>query len=533
MWVDRIVEEILAGSPEGARARHVINDAKTPSGYIHVGSLRGVILHDCIYRGLTAAGAAVEYLYGFDDLDPMDDLPTYLGEEFQKYMGMPLCHIPSPDPRAESYARYFGEEFIEIFTATGCHPKVYWTSDLYLQGRFNEAIRLVLDRAEEIREIEREVRGSRRLEGRYPLHVICERCGKIGTTAVIGWDGREVEYECRPDLVTWAQGCGYRGVRSPFNGNAKLPYRIEWAAKWQILGVTVEGAGKDHFTRGGSHDVAAAISTRIFHYPVPYPIPYEFVLTGGGRKMSSSRAVGVFAREIMQVLRPELVRFLMVRNHPRRPIEFEPDGETIPRLYDEYDRAAAAYFGEIEDPDLARTFFYARIEGEQPRCFRMRFSKVAFLLQMPNVDLVVEATKEKGSPLTSEDREELAQRVRDARKWLETYAPDHYRFTVQEVLPPAASQLSPEQREFLKRLAQILEEREWPGEELHGRIHALKEEMGLAAREAFAAIYLVLLGKDSGPQAGWFLAALDRAFVIQRFREASALLHDRLGGGLR
>jgi len=522
MWVDRIVEEILRETPEGMRIRHVINDAKTPSGHIHVGSLRGVILHDCIYRGLAAAGAEVEYLYGFDDLDPMDDLPSYLGEEFRAFMGMPLCQIPSPGPGAESYARYFAREFIEIFTAAGCRPKVYWTSELYRQGLFNEAIRTVLDRTEEVREIEREIRGSRRLEGRYPLHVICERCGRIGTTSVIGWDGQEVTYECRPDLVAWAQGCGYQGRRTPFNGNAKLPYRIEWAAKWQVLGVTVEGAGKDHFTRGGSHDVAAAISTRIFGYPVPYPIPYEFVLTGGGRKMSSSRAVGVFAREIMGVLRAELVRFLMVRNHPRKPIEFDPEGETVPRLYDEYDRAAAAYFGEIEDPDLARTFFYARIEGDPPRCFRMRFTKVAFLLQMPNVDLYAEAAKEKGAPLTAEDERELEQRVEDARKWLKTYAPEHYRFTVQEGLPPAASQLSPRQREFLERLARILEEREWAGEELHGRIHALKEEMGLAAREAFAAIYLVLLGKDSGPQAGWFLAALDRAFVIQRFREAAA-----------
>jgi len=45
--------------------------------------------------------------------------------------------------------------------------------------------------------------------------------------------------------------------------------------------------------------------------------------------------------------------------------------------------------------------------------------------------------------------------------------------------------------------------------------------MGLTPREAFSAIYLAFLGKDSGPQAGWFLAALDREFVLRRLEEAA------------
>jgi len=41
----------------------------------------------------------------------------------------------------------------------------------------------------------------------------------------------------------------------------------------------------------------------------------------------------------------------------------------------------------------------------------------------------------------------------------------------------------------------------------------------LEPRLAFSAIYLSILGKDSGPQAGWLLAALDRDFVIKRVNE--------------
>ena len=40
MWVDVIVEDVLKTRPQD---RYVINDAKSPSGPIHVGSLRGEI----------------------------------------------------------------------------------------------------------------------------------------------------------------------------------------------------------------------------------------------------------------------------------------------------------------------------------------------------------------------------------------------------------------------------------------------------------------------------------------------------------
>lgn len=523
MWVDVIAEDVLAARPAD---HYLINDAKSPSGPIHVGSLRGVILHDCLARALRDAGREVRFLYGFDDYDPMDTRPLALPAEFDRYLGMPLSEIPSPDGHAASFGRHYGLGFAAVFAKLGVHPSIYWTSEMYKSGQFNDAIRTVLDRASELIQIDREISGSQKAE-RHPVQVVCEHCGRIGTTVVLGWDGQQVEYECRPDKVTWVQGCGHRGQRSPFDGGSKLQYKAEWAAKWRSLGVTIEGAGKDHMTRGGSHDVASAIVERIFTYPTPYPVAYEFFLIGG-RKMSGSKGLGTSAAELVEILRPELARFLMVRPHFRQQINFDPTGETIPNLYDEYDRAAAAYFGgriaatpaEAEaQRDLSRTFHFSRTNGEQPACYRVRFAKVAYAMQMPTINLEGVMEKEKGVPLTEADLAELRHRTDDARRWLHTYAPGHYRFEVQAAMPQVT--LSGEQRQFLGRLAEIIAEREWSGEELHARIHALKTEIGVPPKEAFGAIYLVFLGKDSGPQAGWFLAALNRSFVLRRLREAS------------
>ncbi|HKV45791.1 MAG TPA: lysine--tRNA ligase [bacterium] len=516
MWTDLLVEDLLAqrAGPQ------IVNDAKTPSGHVPVGSLRGVIMHDCVARALRDAGSPTEYLYGFDDYDPMDGLPPDL-PEYARYMGMPFSTIPSPDGQALSYGHFFAAEFAGVFERLGARPRLYRTSEMYREGRFDEAIRLALDQVEAIREIYREVTHSARIDERWwPIQVLCERCGRIGTTIVLAWSGGEVEYHCAPDKVAWAQGCGHRGRRSPFGGGAKLLYRVEWPAKWSILSVTVEGAGKDHMTRGGTHDVARAISTRIFNRPAPYAFPYEFLLFGG-KKMSTSGAVGVTAVEILEVLRPELARFLIVRPLPRRQLDFDPRGETIPTLYDEYDRAAAAYFREVESPDLARTFYFARIGGEPQKCYRPRFAKIAYLLQMPAIDLPRAVAREKGAPLTEVDRAELDARTADARRWLAAYAPEHYKFEIRPSLPTSVAALTRGQRQYLARVAEALVARSWTGEELHAHLHALKAEMALGPREAFGAIYQAFLGKDSGPQAGWFLSALDQQFVLTRLREAA------------
>ncbi|HEV8338187.1 MAG TPA: lysine--tRNA ligase [bacterium] len=516
MWADLLVQEIMKTRP----GSHVVNDAWSPSGDAHIGSLKGVVLHDAITRGLREQGVDVRFSYGFDDYDPFDAVPPYLdAARFSPFLGKPLADVPAPEPGAESFGQFYGLRFVEEFRRLDCRPEVYWGSALYRGGRMNEAIRRVLDRAEQILEIDREISGSQRAE-RHPLQIICESCGKIATTVIAGWDGREVLYECRPGKVAWAQGCGHVGRRSPFDGAAKLIYRVEWAAKWWVLGVTVEGAGKDHFTRGGSHDTAAAVAERVFEYPTPFPIPYEFLLIGGA-KMSGSAGKGVLARDLQGILRPELTRFLMIRPHYREQKNFDPSGETIPRLYDEYDRAVRAFRGEVDDPELARTFFHARIGGAPVEAYLPRFGKIATLAQIPSVDLEAAVAEEKGAPLTEADRRELAARVADARRWLDGYAPEAYKIEVQAGLPPAAATLSAPQQRFLGALADALEGAPWRGEALHALIHEVKNGAGLPPQQAFGALYRAFLGRDSGPQAGWLLAALDRRFVLERLRAAA------------
>ncbi len=526
-WADRIVGEIKTKYAEKIKAGKplVIRDEKTASGRVHVGSLRGVAIHGIISEVLAEQKIPNKYLYEINDFDPMDGLPIYLDQEkFSPYMGMPLCNVPAPDGKVKNYAEYFAEEFIEVIEKIGFTPEFYRSSEIYKSGKYNEVIKIVLENSDKIREIYKKVSGAVKAEDWMPVQVICEKCGKIGTTKVISFDGEKVEYVCEENLVKWARGCGYRGKISPFDGKAKLPWKVEWAAKFKILDVDIEGAGKDHSTRGGSREISEAISREVFNHKPPLNIPYEFFQIGG-KKMSSSKGAGSSSKEIVDLLPPELMRFLLLGKEPNKVIDFIPDGNTIPILYDNFDKMAEFYFAG-EESDYKHVFFFSHAPKQRKkikRRFLARFSQVAFLVQMPHMDELEALEKMKEAPLAEEDKKEFNYRARYARKWLKNYAPEDFKFELQEKdVPEAAKNFSEDQKKALSLLLEFIRSREiLDGQELHTKLHDIKKETGIAPKDFFSAVYLSFLGKDHGPKAGWFLSVMDKKFLEKRLEEVS------------
>jgi lysyl-tRNA synthetase class 1 len=524
-WADE-----LAASASG---RQVVNDSKTPSGTVHVGSLRGPVVVDTIARALRTAAREVELRYGVDDLDPMDAQALLTPDAIERFMGVPLAHVPDPAGGCHpSYARHFAGVFIDTFDGLGIRPDTYyWMSEVYGSGAMDPYIRRALDAAATIRDIYRRVANVNHSDEWHPLFVVCESCGRIGTTIVTGWDSDAgtVRYECRPDLVRWATGCGHHGEVSPFGGRAKLPYNVDWASKWDLFGVTIEPAGKDLATKGGSRDRSDAIAREVFGNEPPLNVPYEF-LNIGGKKMSTSKGLGAAATQIVDVIPPEQLRLLFLRPRPNTAIEFDPDGtDAIPRLFDESDRLAAATAGrEVRGelpPDFERVFEYSLVEPDadvaaEAAAYRPSFSHLALLEQVPGVDVLERVTAEKGAPLAPREAEILEERRRAARAWLATYAPDSARIAVRDSLPPEAYQLTDAQREYLAALASA--EPPASGEAWQALIFTTARDRGLAAGEAFRAVYLAFLGRPNGPRAGWLVASLDAAFVAERLRQAAA-----------
>jgi lysyl-tRNA synthetase class 1 len=523
-WADELAARV--SGPQ------VINDSKTPSGTVHVGSLRGPVILDVIVRAIRAAGTPITFLYGVDDLDPMDAQALLTPDAVEREMGRPLADIPdlAGDGHA-SYARHHAQAFIDTFARLGVYPdRYYWMSEHYAAGEMDPYIRLGLDRAATVREIYRRVANVQHSDAWHPLSVICENCGRIGTTIVTEWDGERVRYECRADLVEWARGCGFSGWVSPFGGRAKLPWNLEWAAQWSLFGVTIEPCGKDLATAGGSRDRADAIAREVFEREPPLRVDYEF-LNVGGKKMSTSKGHGTAATKIVEVVPAEQLRLLFLRPKPNQAIEFDPDGtDAIPRLFDEFDRLAAATAGRNVKGELPAgfeaVFRYSLVDptadvDAEAALFRPAFSHLAMLAQVPGVEVAARVREEKGSDLDQRETTILDERLRSARAWLEAYAPDRARMTVRDRLPVEAAGLADDQRVFLADLGERAgATKPRGGDAWQNLIFTTATERALPPVRAFEALYLAFLGRSNGPRAGWLLASLDAGFALSRLREA-------------
>jgi lysyl-tRNA synthetase, class I len=534
-WADKLVPGILKWQKKLGLENLHVDDMKTPSGRVHTGALRGVLLHDLVAKVLQEQSPSITSTYVINDMDPMDGLPTYLDrEEYAQHMGKPLWKIPAPIlqksgidfsqankeekekySQAQSFAEFYAFDFIDAFRQLGCDQKVIWSHELYESGQMDEAIRTALDGVDEMRNIYHQIADYNLPENWYPFQVTCEKCGKVGTTLVTDWDGEKVTYECQPHKVDWAVGCGHQGTISPFGGTGKLLWKVDWPAHWASMGVNVEGAGKDHSSAGGSRDMAKAMCEQVFNIPNPFDIPYEWILIRGA-KMSSSKGVGTSAKEFIQLFPPEIGRYLFTNAHYNSVIDFDPRTMSIPDLFDSYDQGARIFWNQEEgDQRLGRAFKLSQIEKIPSPYFLPRFRDLALWMQHPEIDLIEKFAEIKGSKLTPTELAELESRQNYAKIWVDNYAPEEFQLTPTKKLPTAALEISSEQIEFFQQAVELTKSKTWQPQDLQQAIYELAKE-SIGAKQGFGAIYLALLGKSSGPRAAWLLLAVDQALLDER-----------------
>ena len=108
-WVQKVVDDIEKAHPEG---EVIVSSGVSPSGKYHVGTLREVLTTDAVVIELKKRGRSVAHLHFVDDLDFLRKIPADVDNSFEKYLGIPLCDVPSPDGQANSYADYFLNDFL-------------------------------------------------------------------------------------------------------------------------------------------------------------------------------------------------------------------------------------------------------------------------------------------------------------------------------------------------------------------------------------------------------------------------------------
>src|SRR6185437_9680724 len=174
-WADEVLKN--------RKGNEVLEDAWTPSGIVHMGGLKGPVIHDVLYKVLKEQKQEVKYIFGFDDFDPIDGLPANLQESHNEYMGIPTFIAPSPEGKG-TFAEFYGNKMRHMFEKLGIEAEIYLASENYKNGVYNEGIRIMLDNVQKVREVYETMYKKPVKESWYPLQVICPKCGKLGTTKV-------------------------------------------------------------------------------------------------------------------------------------------------------------------------------------------------------------------------------------------------------------------------------------------------------------------------------------------------------------
>jgi len=519
-WIERIADELKEWDVDS----HVVASGTSISGSIHIGNSCDVFIANSVGKALKREGATSKTIWIADDHDPLRKVPFPLPESYEKYLGVPYSQIPCPEGCCDSFVEHFQRPFLDTLDDFGIELETYSGAQMYKDGLYDDYIRTSLEKAPEIREIFNKYREHPLAEDWLPYNPICEECGRVNTTFAYDHNGDNVSYRCE---------CGFDGTMDIKSGNGKLTWRVEWAARWKIFGVTCEPFGKDHAASGGSYDVSSVISQEIFHYKAPYPVPYEWI-TLKGEAMSKSHGVFFTPGQWLEIGPAESLNYFLFRSKPMKHKDFNPEMPFLDFI-EQFDRVEQIYFGkeeaasDKEEKKLKKIYQMSQLHEEDQIPFRpsYRFLTVAYQIAGDDLDKIYHILQ-RNSQLPAEleavafvdlsdvQKEQLQQRVSQVKNWLETYAPGFVKFQVQEKMP--AVDLPPAQKDFLKDMAQLLEEKDLNPEELHDEMYNILREHDLKPQKAFQALYRVVIGKKMGPRAASFILSLDKDFVIKRLR---------------
>ena len=527
-WVARTAEQVRAE----AERRHpgeapTVASGISPSGPVHLGNLRELMVPHLIADEVRRQGAACRHILSWDDYDRFRRVPAGFPESFAEYIGRPLTAVPDPCGRHENWAEHFKEPLREALARLGVRVTEISQTKMYTSGAYTEQIVTAMRRRADIGAVLAKYRTRRDAEPDddepqtavyYPYRPYCAICGRDDTT-VTGFDDETTE-------ITYVCACGAHVGPTPIAQVAgKLAWKVDWPMRWAYERVTFEPAGVDHSSPGSSFTVGGELVSEIFGGEMPLHFGYSFVGTSGSAKMSGSRGGAPTPADALEIFEAPLLRWLYVRRRPEQAITLAFNQE-VGRVYDEWD-ALTRRVAEGE-ADTASATVYARAAGTsegplpvtpRPLPFRTLASVVDITAgdEAQMLRIVRDLTAE--NPVLTLD--EVRPRLDCAQGWVTEYVPPQDRTQVREEPDHAMlAALSDAERGAIKLLVEGMAAN-WSLESLTKLLYGIPKlqlglpitapptpELKVLQRSWFILLYQLLIGKNTGPRLPTLLLAL-------------------------
>jgi lysyl-tRNA synthetase class 1 len=560
-WADEVADRVLERDPSEPI---VVKGGISPSGVPHLGNVNEIMRGYVVAEVLRERGHEVRQVFTTDDRDPLRKLPRKLADldgnvvdlgdvnagALGKNHGHPYTDVPDPFGCCDSYGDHFSKLIAESATLLGVDIDVVSTTELYESGEFEDLTRHVLEHQAQAREVLSEYQ-DKIDEDYVPFNPICGNCGKITeTVTAVDLDAETVEYTCT-DMEAGdrtIEGCGHEGTATFREG--KLPWRFEWPAGWDVLGVDFEPFGKDHAE--GSWPSGVDVAENVFDIEPPVPMVYEW-FTLDGKPFSSSQGHVVLVHDLLQILEPAVLRYFFTKN-PSKARDFSV--ERLDQTVDDFDRTEALYFGEESGSDreeaLANRAYPLSVRPTVAAVFddafdgadwqtladdperRVRVDELldeefadrvripytfAAVLGMFDDPALREQVARKEGHLTDATPgwavDTALGRVDLAAEWARR-TDNEFNYELERADMPDADFDAATER-ALDDLADFVAEGH-DGEAIQGEVYETARRHDVDVGDFFAAGYRLLFDEEEGPQLGPFIAKLDREFVVERLR---------------
>ncbi|MDR1982254.1 MAG: lysine--tRNA ligase [Holosporaceae bacterium] len=296
-----------------------------PSGLPHIGTFGEVVRTTYIRHAFECLTGTKTKLYAFsDDMDGLRKVPDNIpnGEMVAKYIGFPLTKVPDPFGCHQSFGHHNNNKLMEFLDSFNFEYEFKSATDCYKRGILNEILLKALIHHEEILEVMLASLREERAATYSPFLPVSPRTGRVLQVKI-------EEYKIKNGTVVFKDENGELTELPVIDGNCKLQWKVDWAARWVAFGVDYEMAGKDLI----DSVILSSKICKILGGNPPDGFNYELFLDEEGKKISKSKGNGLSVDEWLRYAPPEsLANFMFASPRSAKKLYFD----VIPRQIDDY-----------------------------------------------------------------------------------------------------------------------------------------------------------------------------------------------------
>ena len=519
-WIDKLALSVLERK-DNLKGKHpeVIRTESGlgASGFPHIGSFADASRAFGFKLAIEDLDRKSEYIAFSDDMDGLRKVPTGIPPELKEHLGKPVSMIPDPWGCHDSYGQHMSSLLIDSIKQAGiiCTPTS--AHELYTSGKMAPQVKKLLSQAKRAGEIIKETTDQDKYLEVLPFNAICKQCGKIYTTKAISYDDKKgkVEYVCEGDEIRGKMhdGCAYHGWADIVKGEGKLTWKVEFAARWDLLQIDFEAFGKDIFESVTCND---QVCREIFDYEPPTHARYEMFNDKGGSKISKS-AGNVFTPQTW--FNYGSTQSLALLTYKRMAGSRTLAVDDIPVYMKELDYLENIYFGRIKEGNAARKrkmnglFEYCwHLKQPEKRSIQIPYSLLVNLISVAPEsafeEFIESRLKEYGYLRDGATFKDVEERVRYAANWVKDFAQ----------LEDITIELDEKQKASLKSLIKEIKDLV-EADDIQSKIFEIAREFKVKPGEFFKLLYQILLNTDRGPKLGPYIQTIGTKQAIKTIKK--------------